>query len=261
LRGWTIHIHTNGHNVKSWLVALAGGALGCFGPDRRLTLHSGKLPDFLDAARWHRWLAGTVCFMFPRVTCVSPRLRSALETIGVPCSRIDVAPAYQGVADASREAAPSPRIEKWLARHWPVFSATALNSPEYGVETLIDAIGRLAKIRPDVGCVLMGVGVEAETALRLIEERQLKQSILPLGDIGHAECLHLMSRSTAFIRPTLTDGDSVSVREALALGVPVIASNAVTRPNGTILFESGNSDDLMRKLECVIAGNSTDSAQ
>src|SRR5258706_11073461 len=43
LHGWTIHVHTNGHNLKSWLVALAGGLAGCFGPGSVLTLHSGKM--------------------------------------------------------------------------------------------------------------------------------------------------------------------------------------------------------------------------
>jgi glycogen(starch) synthase len=69
--------------------------------------------------------------------------------------------------------------------------------------------------------------------------------------VPHEECLHVISRSAALIRPTYTDGDSISVREALALGVPVIASNAVARPAGTVLFETGNSDDLMKKMGCV----------
>ena len=34
-----------------------------------------------------------------------------------------------------------------------------------------------------------------------------------------------MSRITIFLRTTLYDGDSISVREALHLGVPVIASD------------------------------------
>jgi glycosyltransferase involved in cell wall biosynthesis len=260
-QGWTIHVHTNGHNVKSWFVALAGGMAGRMGPGCRLTLHSGRLPAFLEDAQSHRWLAAFTCFWFTRIICVSPRLQSAIETLGVQRRRIEVAPAFQGIVETSSRSAASPHVEKWLARHWPVFSATALDSPEYGIEVLVDAISRLSSERQGVGCLLMGVSPEAEAAVRLIEQRRLTRSILMLGDVSHAECLHLMSRSTAFIRPTLTDGDSVSVREALALGVPVVASDAVTRPEGTILFATGNADDLMSKLECVIAGNLSDSAQ
>lgn len=37
-----------------------------------------------------------------------------------------------------------------------------------------------------------------------------------------------------YLRPTRTEGDAVSVREALEAGVPVIASNVVKRPDGVI---------------------------
>src|ERR1700675_4859155 len=45
-RGWTLHLHTNGHNRNSWLLALLcaiGGQMrGCI-----LTLHSGMMPGYL----------------------------------------------------------------------------------------------------------------------------------------------------------------------------------------------------------------------
>src|SRR5215475_13470753 len=30
-KGWTLHVHSNGHNVKSWLVAMTAGVAGWFG--------------------------------------------------------------------------------------------------------------------------------------------------------------------------------------------------------------------------------------
>src|SRR3954471_6163260 len=44
--GWTIHVHTNGHNTRSWLVALACAMAGIAGRNpARLTLHSGMTPE------------------------------------------------------------------------------------------------------------------------------------------------------------------------------------------------------------------------
>ena len=57
-------------------------------------------------------------------------------------------------------------------------------------------------------------------------------------------CASLYGKSDIFIRPTYTDGDSVSIRECLSLGVPVIASDAVRRPDECSLFESRNQDRL-----------------
>jgi hypothetical protein len=85
--------------------------------------------------------------------------------------------------------------------------------------------------------------------------------------VNHDTCLDLMSRSQIFLRPTFQDGDSISVREALALGVPVVASRIGSRPPGTILFHPGDLQDLLSKVELawamepgdrVVADNSLD---
>src|SRR5690606_3205564 len=62
----------------------------------------------------------------------------------------------------------------------------------------------------------------------------------------------LLQKSTLSIRPTRTDGDSLSVRESLALGIPVVASNVVERPEGCVSFLSGNVEDLERKVLDVL---------
>jgi glycosyltransferase involved in cell wall biosynthesis len=261
LRGWTIHIHTNGHNAKSWLVALAGGLAGRFGPGSVLTLHSGKLPDYLGAKRKRRWLARVTCRTFKQITCVSAHLRQTVEALGIPGPRISVSPAFGGVTEQSNRWVLSPSFEKWFERHHPVFSTTASNRPEYGVELLVETMASLLQKHKNAGCLLIGIGEEAKAIRNLIDQRNLTPCVLMLGDVPHEECLHVISRSAAFVRPTFTDGDSISVREALALGVPVIASDAAARPKGTVLFQTGNSDDLMKKMECVLEGCLQDSAR
>tara|TARA_R110002126_G_scaffold69294_1_gene175186 strand:+ start:1058 stop:2080 length:1023 start_codon:yes stop_codon:yes gene_type:complete len=58
----------------------------------------------------------------------------------------------------------------------------------------------------------------------------------------------LLKISHASIRATRTDGDSLSIRESLFLGVPVITSDVVDRPKGCVLFRSGCADDLFFKV-------------
>jgi len=55
-----------------------------------------------------------------------------------------------------------------------------------------------------------------------------------------------------FVRPTNTDGDALSIREAISLKKPAIASDVCKRPEGTILFENRNIDDLYSKTIQVI---------
>ncbi len=57
----------------------------------------------------------------------------------------------------------------------------------------------------------------------------------------------IIKRSSLFVRPTLSDGDSLAVREALFFNVPVLASNVVKRPSETVLFDINNKRDFFDK--------------
>lgn len=64
-------------------------------------------------------------------------------------------------------------------------------------------------------------------------------------------------KGALFLRPTTTDGDSVSVREALYFGCPVIASDVVPRPAGVMTFPLGGEDLLAvvrQRLVASLAG-------
>ena len=81
----------------------------------------------------------------------------------------------------------------------------------------------------------------------------LEENVFLLGDVNHDTCLALMSASDVFVRSTLADGDSTSVREALSLGVPVVASRIGTRPAGAILFQPGDVGEMLSKVELAMA--------
>jgi glycosyltransferase involved in cell wall biosynthesis len=72
--------------------------------------------------------------------------------------------------------------------------------------------------------------------------------ILITRDLSPEEFASLLRESDVFIRPTETDGDSIAVRESLYLGLKVVASDAVSRPTGCVLFRTGDSSDLANKL-------------
>jgi hypothetical protein len=57
----------------------------------------------------------------------------------------------------------------------------------------------------------------------------------------------VLKEADCFIRFTTTDGDSLSVKEALFWGKDVIASNVVSRPNGVILVDL-NRDSLKHQV-------------
>ena len=65
----------------------------------------------------------------------------------------------------------------------------------------------------------------------------------------------LLKQVDVFLRPTSTDGDSLSVKEALFLGIPVICSDVVDRPLGVIVYHMGDEDDLKRQINRSLSLN------
>lgn len=61
----------------------------------------------------------------------------------------------------------------------------------------------------------------------------------------------LVEKSDLVVRATNTDGDALTVREALYFGKPVVASDAVERPEGIILFQNRNAMDLFEKISLL----------
>lgn len=64
--------------------------------------------------------------------------------------------------------------------------------------------------------------------------------------------VRLINECKLVLRPTLSDGDALTVREAIFLNKRVIASDVVKRPNGTILYKTGDAIDLFNKIKAEI---------
>jgi glycosyltransferase involved in cell wall biosynthesis len=248
---WTFHVHTNGHNAKSWTISFTCGLAAQFGQGAWLTLHSGMAPSYIrNSPAPLRSLMRMACVLYRRIICVNAEIAEAVAGLGIPQAQIRIAPAFLPV-EAPLVAA-SAEIESWLQGHTPIVTSTMFFRPEYGFEVLMQAAKRLRVLYPRIGCLVMGCGDGREPAAELIAKHGLKDVMLLAGDLDHPLCLSLMARSAVFARPTLRDGDSISVREAVALGIPVVASNVGTRPEGVLLFEPGDVDGLVGQVERAI---------
>ncbi len=249
--GWSIHAHINGHTPKSWLIALAAGLAGQNGTAGVLTIHSGIAPQYLrECSQTHRNIAHLACRQFDRVICVNEEIALTVRTFGISPERLAVIPAFLPPRASQLDLADD--LQAWLNAHRPLISAALFFRPEYGFDVLVSSLQKLVQRHPGFGCLVMGSGEERMAAEMLTKQMGLADFVRFAGDVDHDMCLNLMSRSNLFVRPTFEDGDSISVREALSLGVPVVASNVGTRPAEAHLFETGNVDDLVRQIENVL---------
>lgn len=70
-----------------------------------------------------------------------------------------------------------------------------------------------------------------------------------------------MAALSVFVRPTTTDGDALSIREAISLGVPVVASSVVFRPNGCRVFPLGDRELCANLVIEALSSSRSDSKQ
>ena len=231
-RGFRIHLHTSGSNPKSWLLIAACAAVGRLsGRPAIVSLHSGLAPAWLAQARWRKRMARLVLSQFQGVIAVNEEIRAA---VGFP--EAEVLPAFS--ADGLAPGAPPPGLEKLRASASPLFCAMIAPRPEYGLPVLLRAFAQVRASLPGAGLALYGTASQEVRA----------EGVHGFGELLRPQALSLIASCEVFVRPTLADGDSVSVREALALGRAVVATRVGKRPPDVRLVPPGDPEELARAM-------------
>lgn len=122
------------------------------------------------------------------------------------------------------------------------------NEDLYGIDLCIDLVKSLKEQGKIVRFVFFLPYITQqdyyETLLAKIKEYDIEEAFKFVND--SIDFYHIIKKCDVFLRPTNTDGDAISIREALYYGTPVIASDVVSRPSECLLFESRSSEDLSR---------------
>ncbi len=155
-------------------------------------------------------------------------------------------------------------VDDFLRTHSPVVCTTGAASAEYGLK---DAVGAMSLVRrefPGAGLLVAltkyGEAVYEEELTRAVGSLGLTEHVLIQRDLP--DFVSVMKRSDVFLRSTLVDGDSISVREALFIGVPAVVSDTPFRPEGVVLFRKGDAEDAADKLsQALRAGGGRPSAR
>jgi glycosyltransferase involved in cell wall biosynthesis len=197
---------------------------------------------------------------------VGPHIRDKLLRWGALQEKISIIPAFIPPPDDELDSTQLPGFfHEIRKKHKFLITANAFrisfhNGVDlYGIDLSIELMKRFRKSGfSDIGFVYVipDVGDYAyyEQMLKLVREYQLE------------ECFHFYTQSVPyaaviklcdlFIRPTSTDGYSISLAEAVSLKVPAIASDVCLRPEGTILFQSRDSNALYERVCEVISNHS-----
>lgn len=249
--GWT-------WSLPMWLMTLCGYPIV-------MTFHDQMLHEkWLLASRSARF-AGRRLFRNPRVwwVAVNSNVKERLMKLGVAGERIRVIPAYLPPPPADLSAALPNHVLDFIRDHTPVLSTygwrlcfDSQGRDLYGFDLCIELVHHLKARHPSVGLVVCLPQVALPDYYAV-----LRQRIVEHGIEGHVlfvtdpldEAFPLWQASDLYLRATSSDGDSLAVREAISLGVPVVASDASPRPAGTVVFPSRNLDALVAAVVGTLA--------
>jgi len=248
-----VHVHSGNWRTRV-LAALLGRLLGL---PVVITLHSFRPLDNPRTAR----LARLALSQATTLVAVSGEVRHRCLEHGAHPARVHVQYAYLDPPATAEETLP-PTVEAFLAGHSPVLAASAfrLRFHEgvdlYGLDLLMDLVHAVRDHHPRAGLVFVlpetGLPAYLEQCRAHLERLGLQEHFLLVTE--PLDFPALLRRSQLLVRPTTSDGDSLSLREALAVGCRALASDAAARPEGVEVFPNRDGTQLLgRTLELLDA--------
>jgi len=146
----------------------------------------------------------------------------------------------------------------------PMKSKILLNigalTPIKGHRLLICAFSELVQsLANDLFLVIIGSGELENELKKLTKTKNMEQNILFTGSISHHEIPLWLNASDLFILSSYSEGNPVSLIEALSCGKPVIAPKIGSIPEIVhsdkygLLFETGNINSLIKSIQRSLA--------
>jgi glycosyltransferase involved in cell wall biosynthesis len=249
LRYDLIHLHIGGM-LSDRLLALALVCARWPGKKSVMTFHSGGFPSTPEAqALGPSSSAGFVLRSFDGIIGVNEEIIRFLQKMRVRPERARLISPYAFLDGSSAERALSPALAEFFSTHDPVLASVGLLEPEYDLPLQISALTPIREKFPRAGLLLIGAGSLESSLRETIAASPSAVHILLAGDVPHSATMEAMTRSRVMLRTTLYDGDALSVREALQLGTPVIASDNGMRPAGVRLIPKADLKALVKAIE------------
>ncbi len=241
-RAWGAdHIHAHWAHLPATLAMGASALSGIpwsFTAHRYDVLLNNLLTEKLRSARFGRFIARDMLDLARRLVEPDAIERAVVLHMGVPLP---------------------PTVREVPARATPVVLCPAQLIPRKGHRYLIDAAARLKNRGIVFELWLAGDGPSHEAVSRQVHEQGVGDRVRMLKTVPHAELLRLYRERTVdcVVLPSLHEGISVALMEAMAHGVPVIATSTGGTPEllhggAGVLVPPTDSVTLAQELERVL---------
>lgn len=186
-------------------------------------------------ARWQR---------VSRAIALSRAIARRLVEAGVPAERLEVIPP---AIDLERLERRPPWPADLSARPARLVVCIAALTPEKGVDLLLEAAAILADRDPELRWMVVGGGPERDRLVARARSLAVDGLVTFTGERPDPETI--LAHADIAVQPSRSEGFGSSVLDALALGIPVVASEVGGLPEaleagGGILIPPGSGREL-----------------
>lgn len=193
------------------------------------------------------WLAPRVLNLADWVITVSGETADVLADMGVDREKLRVVENGVAVEDDEREPDPGLRASLGLDGATPVIASVARLTPVKGHVHLLRAMPAVLAAHPGAKLLLLGEGelrgeLEAE-----IDRLGLAGSVLLLG--VRSDVREILRLSDVFVLPSLKEGTSLALLEAMAVARPIVATDI-----------EGNRSLMRHESNCLLVPPADDKA-
>jgi glycosyltransferase involved in cell wall biosynthesis len=128
-----------------------------------------------------------------------------------------------------------------------------------GVFCLIESLHLLQKtIKQNFLAIFLGEGRELQNLKAMVDEYDIANHVKFIGNVTRPALANFYTAADVFVLPSFSEGHPVALLEAMASGLPIVASdipaNTVCIENGVngFLFETGKVNKLAEKLAIIL---------
>ena len=255
LKGYRVHMHLNGNSPKGFVLTILAEICNLLTFKRPiLTVHAGPKQIYFPREQAPH-LIPMFKFIFgvaKSIICNDEKVKAKIVEYGISPKKIVPIQAFSRQYLQFFEQQPGTELAKFLKNKEILISSYVFFRPEFFIDSMVKGIAELVKKYPKLGLMILGSHDNSEDIRVLVSELGIDDHVFFCGDLDHDMFLTLVAKSDIFLRTPIRDGVSSSVLEALALGVPVVASENHRRPPSAITYDHESIPDMVRVLDEVI---------
>lgn len=132
-------------------------------------------------------------------------------------------------------------------------------TPRKGIKYLIEAVKKISDVYPKISVTIIGEGNEKESLRELSAELGIKDKIKFIGHVDNSrKVIPYYQEASVFVLPSLNEGMSNAMLEALASGLPILATDTggtrelVENGENGFIIRMKDSRDIAEKIEILI---------